>query len=63
MTHEEALNMMLADCCGQLTDEEVKNNGGVQTFHIELHCSSYTVAAKELGNLKYEVVSVEKNKS
>ena len=58
MTHKEVLNKLLAHSCGHLTDEELKKNGGVQKYTIELHCMSFTVEAKYLGNFKFKIVSM-----
>ncbi len=59
MTHEEALNKILSNACGRYSEEFVKDNGGVQEYHIELHCHEFLVKAKPLGALRYEIVSVE----
>jgi hypothetical protein len=58
MTHEEALNKILAEACPSYCEEE-KN---VKHFTIELHCATMRVVAKSLGNLKFEIISVEKEK-
>lgn len=60
ITHEEALNKILSQDCGRLDTDELKKNGGVQEFHLELHCARMLVKARYLGNLRYEIVSVEK---
>lgn len=59
MTHEDALNEILSNACGMLDEDQVKANGGIQEYYLELHCSVIHVKAKSLGNLKYEIVSVE----
>lgn len=60
MTHEEALNYMLAHCCGRLSDEELGKNGGIQEFYLEAHCKGFVIHAKDLGDFKYQIISVEK---
>lgn len=58
MTHEEALNKLLAHSCA---NESEKGNG-FKEYTIELHCAVFTVVAKPLGNLKYEIQSVERER-
>jgi len=59
MTHEDCLNHILAHACGRRTDEELSVSQGVQEYYIELHCHSYLVEAKPLGNLKYEILGMK----
>lgn len=60
MTHEDALNFLLSNCCGRLSDDELKKNGGVQEFCIQLHCKELLVKARKLENLsEYNILSVE----
>lgn len=56
MTHEEALNKILAEACPYHIEE------GVHQYSIELHCARIMVLARPLGNLKYEIHSVQKVK-
>ena len=46
MDHKTALNLILANACGGLTDEEVAANEGYQQYTIELHCDAFTLDAK-----------------
>lgn len=62
MTHEEALNRILSNSCGLLGDQELCTNGGIQEFRIECHCDTLIVKAKPIGNLKYQIISVEKER-
>ncbi len=63
MTHEYALNFLLANACGMLSDDELKANGGWQEHHIALHCQSYVIVARHLGNLVYEVKDIRREPS
>lgn len=56
MTHEEALNLILAHAC---SSETLPND--VQVFPIETHCVSFTVKARLLstvGSIQYEILNV-----
>lgn len=57
MTNEEALNFILSHACGLLEDEDVERLG-FQEFDVELHCHTFTVRARPLGNLRYQVISI-----
>jgi hypothetical protein len=58
LSADDVLNQLLSNACGILTDDELKENGGWQEYHIELHCASFTMIARSLGDLKYEVREV-----
>lgn len=56
MTHEEALNLILAQSCHNGPDEN-----DVRTFHITLHCVEMQVKAKlasTVDTIQYEIVDV-----
>lgn len=57
MTHEEALNRILAQACPNNIAEE---DAAIRTYYIELHCTALSIRARSLGNLSYEILSVEK---
>ena len=59
MTHEDALNQLLSFSCPQLDNEESKKLG-YQEYFIELHCYSFVIQAKMLGNCKYEIFSCKR---
>lgn len=55
MTHEEALNQILAQACPH-TDPDPE---GFREYHLELYCCQMVIVAKPLGNLQYEIRSTE----
>lgn len=57
MTHEEALNKILSNACSSPLDGE---DEGWKEYAIELHCASFTVVAKPLGEGRYEIKRVER---
>jgi len=57
-TADDVLNMLLSHACGILSDEDLEENGGWQEYHIELHCASFIIVARSLGDLKHEVREV-----
>lgn len=62
VTHESALNFILAHCCGALGEDEMED--GVQVYNISLCCDWVTVRARRISEEgaepRYEIVSVER---
>lgn len=59
MTHTDALNLILANCCSNPAPHKGED---VLMFDIELHCMQVTVYAKlvsTMNAIQYEIVSLE----
>jgi len=54
MTHEEALNLILANACTYYSEENFRE------FNIELCCANFIVKAESIGDMKYKIISCEK---
>jgi hypothetical protein len=60
MTHEEALNKLLTNCC-PMNNPEVGGPGryGIGEYVITMHCADMLVKARPQGDGTYDIVSVE----
>jgi len=57
MTHEKALNAILARAC---RGHEVEGHDGYFEYSVELHCAELVVVAKPLGDCQYEILEIRK---
>ena len=59
MTHEDCLNLMLANACPSSIDNETC----IGIYYLEAHCVVFKVTAKLISTgpngIKYEIINVE----
>lgn len=59
MTHEDCLNLMLANAC----PSSINNQTGIGIYYLEAHCTTFKVTAKLISTgpngIKYEIISIE----
>ncbi len=56
MDHVTALNKLLANSC---SNPDYPDDGKTRVFDFDLHCAKANVKAKHIGDLQYEILSVE----
>jgi hypothetical protein len=56
VTHEDVLNLLLANAC---PDHRVDDS--TNAYRVELHCAEFVITARPLGEGRYEVLAVSRS--